>query len=861
MPAAGDRLAALRSRAEDFTGIEFVQIVDPCDQTRLRVYFFTDTRQLRPPFEDVGDPEVTPEPLSLNDFRIYSPRGEAPDVEVVACPANGPAGLHWGDDTEVFRRYLEICVAEPGEFTEYRLKINDDRIDRFFNDVEFSFKAGCENRLDCAEPVKECPPEELVDFPVDYLARDFVSFRNALLDFAAQRYPHWQLPIEADVGVMFLEVMAALGDELSYLQDRYNREAYLETATERRSLRKKARLLDYEIHDGRMASTLLELTVQPGVTSVAGGSPVWAPVEGLPPVRFELGRGLRDYDENKNFLVDALWNRGNFTVYCFDDNQVCLEIGATELFVRNDPANPDNPGGVLFDQNAANEWRTGRHLLLRDRPADPSELDRLHVVRIVDVDFERDELFNIDLVRLRWQAEDALPFAIPFDQLELSGNIIPATAGELWIARFRLGPLEANDDDVIQAVEREGPLFSQIGPGLLARRNLCEEGEEARSIRAPIYLLSLPGSETNALAFLDEAEDLRRTQPEVRVFEIDEDSNDADEWLFRRTLIGEGGDDDVFTLEDGTWRRIIGRWHGGEELVHRDYATGAGYTVRFGDGEFGRLPAPGSLFEVQYRLGAGAAANVPVGAVSALQILEQVSPLAEQLVAVSNPFPVDNGLDPENATQIKLLTPEAYKSETFFAVRPEDYGLQAEKLDFVQQAQGSFRWTGSWLSAITAVDPVDAFELSPDQRALVEALLNCRRQAGREVIVKNPKFVNLDLTIRVCVSRDAFPGQVRVRVLERLFGTGGARAKPGFFDPDNFTFGTPLRRSALEAAIVGVNGVEAVTGIEIRAHGMTEFRKFEALTFEIANDEVIRVENSPLRPERGTVTIILEGGA
>ena len=48
--------------------------------------------------------------------------------------------------------------------------------------------------------------------------------------------------------------MAALGDEFSYLQDRHNREAYLETATERRSLRKKARLLDYEIHDGRMAS-------------------------------------------------------------------------------------------------------------------------------------------------------------------------------------------------------------------------------------------------------------------------------------------------------------------------------------------------------------------------------------------------------------------------------------------------------------------------------------------------------------------------------------------------------------------------------------------------------------------------------
>ena len=860
MPAAGDRLAVLRSRAEDFTGIEFVQVVDKCDQTRLRVYFYTDTRQLRPPFEDVGDPQITPQPLSPRDFRIYSPRGEAPDIKVIACPPNGPEGLHWDDDAAAYRRYLEICVAEPGEFTEYRLQIDDDRIDRFFNDVEFSFKVGCEDRFDCAEPPQACPAEDLVDFPVDYLARDFVSFRNALLGFAAQRYPQWQLPIEADVGVMFLEVMAALGDEMSYLQDRYNREAYLETATERRSLRKKARLLDYEIHDGRMASTLLELTVQAGVTSVEGGAPIWAPVQGSTPIRFEVGRGMRDRGEN--FPVDALWNPGNFTVYYFDDDQERLEIGATELFVRNDPANPDNPGGVVFDQDAANLWSAGRLLLLRDRPADPSEMARLHVVRIVDVQRERDELFNLDVARLRWRAEDAMPFAIPFDELELSGNIVPATAGESRTARFRLGPPEASDgDEVIQAVEREGPLFSRIDPALQSRRNLCEELEAERASRPPIYLLSLPGTEASGLAFSDEAENLRRTEPEVRVFQIDQDANDADAWSFQRTLITESSDDSVFTLEDGTWRRIVGRWRGDEEIVHRDYATGAGYTVRFGDGEFGRLPARGSLFEVQYRLGSGAAANVPAGAVSALQIPGEVSPLAAQLLAVGNPFPVDNGIDPESATEIKSMMPEAYKSETFFAVRPEDYGAQAEKLAFVQRAQGSFRWTGSWLSAVTAVDPVDAFELSPDQRTQVEALLNCRRQAGRDTIVKNPKFVNLDLTITICVSRHAFPAQVRVRVLENLFGTGGTRPQAGFFDPDNFTFGTPLRRSALEAAIVAVSGVEAVTGMAIRRHGVTEFRAFEALTFEIADDEVIRVENSPLRPERGSVNIVMEGGA
>ena len=37
------------------------------------------------------------------------------------------------------------------------------------------------------------------------------------------------------MAVMLLEIWAALGDELAYTQDRYAREAYLGTATQRRS--------------------------------------------------------------------------------------------------------------------------------------------------------------------------------------------------------------------------------------------------------------------------------------------------------------------------------------------------------------------------------------------------------------------------------------------------------------------------------------------------------------------------------------------------------------------------------------------------------------------------------------------------
>ena len=159
--------------------------------------------------------------------------------------------------------------------------------------VEFSFKQGCPSDFDC-KPRHDCPEEALVDWPVDYLARDFESLRNALLEFSAQRYPDWQERIPADVGGMIAELMAALGDELSYVQDRYAREGYLETLSQRRSLAEFARLVDYQLDEGLSPRTWLQLTVQKveddgeapqhvGMTVVAG-SRVWADLEGQTPI-------------------------------------------------------------------------------------------------------------------------------------------------------------------------------------------------------------------------------------------------------------------------------------------------------------------------------------------------------------------------------------------------------------------------------------------------------------------------------------------------------------------------------------------------------------------------------------------------
>jgi predicted phage baseplate assembly protein len=303
---------------------------------------------------------------------------------------------------------------------------------------------------------------------------------------------------------------------------------------------------------------------------------------------------------------------------------------------------------------------------------------------------------------------------------------------------------------------------------------------------------------------------------------------------------------------------VIGFRRIGELIEHVDYADGSGFTIRFGDGEFGKTPPDQTVFRVRYRTGPGTRANLPADTVVNLRNPQDESQadLASVLDAVTNPLPITNGVDPENAAVIKQIAPEAFRAITFRAVRPEDYAEIAERLPWVQRAGARFHWTGSWLSAFVTADPLGSFELSSEHRTELENLMDCVRQAGRDAFVRNPRFVNIDLEIKICVESFAYPGQVKARVLEALVGRKGVRPTKGFFDPDNFTFGTPLRRAVLEAIIQDVPGVRGVEQMYLRVRGITDLREFVELTFNVGHDQVIRLQNDPRFPERGSLRIV-----
>ncbi|HMH23942.1 MAG TPA: hypothetical protein VK563_19285 [Puia sp.] len=821
--SAPDRIADLLASTQTrVTGIDFIYVYP--NQQDLDVYFLRKVDTLDSPM---------PGTLSADDILIYSTGGELPKIAVSPT-------LNW--TTLNGQSVLQLHAMQAGDFALYKFKIEDARLDPYYNDISFSFKANCPSDLDCKPPAHECPPDDLPDFPIDYLARDFWSYRAALLDFASLRYPGWADRLEADAGVMMAELMSAVGDEMSYYQDRVSREAYLETATQRRSIRRHARLVDYDMHDGLGATTWLDFTVKAGNAgvinpAVPAGSDVAAIGDNGVQTDFAAGRGLAGAIKGIGYGVDV--DRNEFAPHIWDKEQVCLLVGTTSFYLEKHVA-----ADLPFDDSVPGK-PDGKWVLLQTRPTDPAQEPRAQLVRLVEVTDGTDPVLGVDITFIRWEDDQALQFEFDMTILVVRGNMVPATAGNTLTSYFITGQSPSDLSALQQTAFQPFPVS----------RTIEREGHD----NTLVHLYSLPGSQDLPLIYL--GDDPHTAQPEIIVREMvfvgAAWTPNGVFWIPQRSLLGVNSsepDDTHFTLDDGAWQRVIGYQRIGEEFIHQDYATGNGVSIRFGDGEFGKVPDTGTVFRVDYRLGGGLTSNVAAGSLTRL-----LSPLSF-IDAVVNPLPASGGLDPETPSELRQLAPQAFRAVTYRAVRPEDYAEAAERLPWVQKAGAAFRWTGSWLTAFVTADPNGQFHLDNVERGDLGNQMDRFRQAGREVDILDPEYANMDLDICICVSSDAYGGEVKGRVLEALLGKKGVRPVEGYFSPDRFTFGTFLERSGLEAALQAVPGVKAVEKILFRRRGWFGWKEFQELTYDPGKNVIISIENNPLEPQRGTVKIHTHGG-
>jgi len=231
-----DRLAALLA-STTLNGVDFIQIT-AADQRSLRVHFLN---------------AVTVDGTLTGPITITG--GES----VPTVPIEPIAAADWAVDDEG-RPTLDLHTPFAGDFSFYTLTVPSSALDSYYAQVRFTFKAGCPSNLDC-QSAPECEPPPAGGPAIDYLAKDFGSFRQALLDYSAITYPQWVERDEPDLGMLLVEMVSAAGDDLSYLQDRIANEATLATATQRCSVVRHARLVDYEPGPATSASAMVQVDV------------------------------------------------------------------------------------------------------------------------------------------------------------------------------------------------------------------------------------------------------------------------------------------------------------------------------------------------------------------------------------------------------------------------------------------------------------------------------------------------------------------------------------------------------------------------------------------------------------------------
>ena len=218
-----DRQRRIDARRKGLNGIDYVETGD--DPHRINVYFFLDA------------------PATLDASHCTIEGG-------VRVRGIHVLGVREADDEPPDDQCATLRVDRPGDFSIYTLVIAGvPGFDPHYTRCAFSFRAAEPKELDCVRDATMAPLA-LREPEIDYLSRDYTSLRQLLMNRLALVMPQWSETHEPDEGVALVEILAYVGDYLSYFQDAVATEAYLGTARLRVSVRRHARLVDYAMHEG-----------------------------------------------------------------------------------------------------------------------------------------------------------------------------------------------------------------------------------------------------------------------------------------------------------------------------------------------------------------------------------------------------------------------------------------------------------------------------------------------------------------------------------------------------------------------------------------------------------------------------------
>lgn len=760
---------------------------------------------------------------------------------------------------------LELKVQPIGDYSTYTLKtihldvvldiddnpvLNGDgnpvlesKIDPLFANIDFKFRPGCFNS-NCAPGGRFQPPSQ--EPVIDYLAKDFDSFKHLLINAMRVRMPDWQPTSEADLDQVLIDLIAADADELSDYQDRVMNEAYFGRARKRVSLARQARLMDYHIHQGNQASTMIVLKVTADV-SVAIGFGVWSGQKWQDSDAV-IFAGIHDQECYEDLSELSLYTWGGVVT--------ALEAGSTEADIVS-PAgttliDAENLRNLILRTALTQEYREQlrQHevlsLIIEERlnPETGTENGRdkttRQLLRLLNDDTAaeiiHDPVEDNWVVRVRWQERDKLKRRFcfitqctgqaPQENVSLFyGNLIKVTYGRPYQTTFyppgtQLSP---DDDTLFERTDEahyEFPVASRWGV-------LCPLPHPLLA-----YRKTSPGGDTPPESSLT---------VEVSGF--------ADPWEEQIDLIESESDATHFIVETDEYGLSF---------------------VRFGNNVNGRGLPLNAEVTCRYQIGGGSQGNIGPDSLTGFDNSPTGYPDVQE---VWNPLDVTDGRDPELAAEIIRRAPQAYRTRQLRAITLEDYAKRAEELPDVSHAFARYGWTGSWRTVRVAIDPQDTNILSETLRAKIAGHLDAVRLIGEDLEIRGARYVPLDILLKICAHPDYWPEDLESE-LETEFSIGyTADGRLSFFHPDLWTFSQPLHASQLIGRTMSVKGVDRILLVSVRRWHPGNGRAGSVITInsedlpvneidtlEVETNEIIQVENDPSQLEKGRIQFDIIGG-
>ena len=741
---------------------------------------------------------------------------------------------------------LEVEVDREGDFSTYILDVAHILIDEELGQIAFSFKAGCPSEFDCL-PVKDCPPTILNEPALDYMAKDYQSFRRLMVDLISERNPQWLERLPADLGMTLVELLAYASDYLSYFQDSGpGTEGFLETCMHRISAARHAKLIDYRMGQGRNAATFVHFVADVGANgflpkSTKVISRVSAPLIGNVILPGPVISALADFDHDPALANVAVFEtkqalhiidlHNEIRIHTWGDTQCCLAQGATGLYLYCDQ------GGTAVRP----DLKADEYILLEEvrspKTGFPADANTVHrqVLLIGAVELTVDDAFT-----------STVAGSVLTPRLNVADPPLPLlkiTFAKAEALSFLLCVSALTDDN------------RTIDPVTVARGNVCQ-ADHGRSVvrdtqvhtlnlpdmgfgRWPLPTLELPDSPVTQTGLPD--------GPAVELNILFPAEAAPDTWSAVPDLLESSTFDHHFVVE-----------------VDNAGAT----TLRFGDDQYGRRPYDAERVTARYRIGNGEFGNCGWGT-----LVHVVTPLAvviPDITRIWQPLPAFGGEEPETIEHVRQIAPEAFRAIQFRAVTERDWEEMALRNPAVAATKASFRWTGSWHTVFIAIHPLDAnslkrlpggsVELQPTFAAEMKADLTRFKLAGYDLDIRAAIYVPLEINIRICVGDGHFTSDVLAEAYRLLSNRRFSDGSTGFFNLLRFGFGQGVYLSQLYEVLQSIAGVNSAEITLFKRYWEVPQGELDRGVIAMGAFEIPRLDNDLNFPENGVLRLSAVGG-